>query len=147
MDKKWPWWVAALLFMVFLYLFTASPVSNAQHTLSLFSKFGFLSPKAVIVIDKIVRKMAHFVSFGFLAWLLMKAIQPNPRTYVLAWLLATLYGFSDEIHQIFVPGRTPLFSDVVIDSFGAALVLFLSYHTRQRSLLSKPKVIRYLNIK
>ena len=35
-------------------------------------------------------------------------------------LLSFLYGLSDEVHQMFTPGRTPDMLDVVADTVGAA---------------------------
>ena len=40
-----------------------------------------------------------------------------------AWLLATLYGVVDELHQSFVPGRVCSFADLVSDASGAALAV------------------------
>lgn len=37
----------------------------------------------------------------------------------LPWLIAALYAASDEIHQLFVPGRSGQLSDVILDSAGA----------------------------
>ena len=46
-----------------------------------------------------------------------------------AWLLSVFYAVTDEIHQLFVPGRAGRLLDVGIDGIGAAvgilLVLFL----------------------
>ena len=36
----------------------------------------------------------------------------------LPWLIAALYAASDEIHQLFVPGRSGQLSDVILDSAG-----------------------------
>jgi len=36
-------------------------------------------------------------------------------------LAAALYGVSDEVHQSFVVGRSPLATDVLIDTLGALL--------------------------
>lgn len=42
------------------------------------------------------------------------------RSYiVLAWALATFYAATDEVHQIFVPGRAGMVTDVLLDSAGA----------------------------
>jgi len=45
----------------------------------------------------------------------------NLRILLFAVVMAGLYAVSDEWHQSFTPGRTPLISDVGIDTLGAAL--------------------------
>lgn len=42
---------------------------------------------------------------------------------IAAWVIATLYGVSDEVHQAFVPGRMADVRDVIADATGAALAL------------------------
>jgi hypothetical protein len=41
----------------------------------------------------------------------------------LAWILATGWGVIDEIHQAFVPLRTPELADLAADSVGALLAV------------------------
>jgi len=36
-------------------------------------------------------------------------------------LIVSLYGFTDEFHQSFTPGREPRIRDVIIDTIGGAL--------------------------
>ncbi len=44
------------------------------------------------------------------------------RGWVLAWLLALIYAFSDEFHQSFTPGRHPSMEDIFLfDGIGAAI--------------------------
>jgi VanZ family protein len=43
----------------------------------------------------------------------------NSREALIAIAIVFLYASSDEIHQIFVPTRTALVSDVLIDTTGA----------------------------
>ena len=38
---------------------------------------------------------------------------------IAAWLVATLYGVTDEWHQVYVPGRTSELRDLVNDAVGA----------------------------
>ena len=42
-----------------------------------------------------------------------------------AWAIATLYAATDELHQIFVPGRTGKVTDILLDSAGALLGVLL----------------------
>jgi VanZ family protein len=70
-----------------------------------------------------IRKLAHFTEYLILALLVARALRTNgewrPRHAVLAVLFATAYAMTDEVHQLFVPGRTAAATDVLIDATGA----------------------------
>jgi VanZ family protein len=71
-------------------------------------------------------KPAHLGVYAVLGGLLARAFAGGWRNVtwpqvVLAVVLSTAYGVSDEFHQSFVPGRTPDAMDVVADAAGAAL--------------------------
>lgn len=68
---------------------------------------------------------AYFVLALLLAWALLTLGRPTPETLAVAWVVAVLYGVSDEIHQSFVPNRYPDAFDVATDAVGAAVALVL----------------------
>lgn len=72
--------------------------------------------------DFLLRKLAHMAEYAVLFVLLLRAIDVNNRLmwkhYCLAALLAVLYAFTDEWHQLYVPGREGSVRDVIIDSAG-----------------------------
>lgn len=76
-------------------------------------------------------KTGHFLAYGLLGGLCLRAVtaarwqQVTPTRAAVSWALAAVYGVTDEIHQSFVPGRTPAFDDWVADASGAALVIGL----------------------
>lgn len=45
------------------------------------------------------------------------------KAMILSLLISILYGISDEIHQMFVPMRTPDMMDLLADGIGAGLFL------------------------
>ena len=69
-------------------------------------------------------KGAHVVAYEALGGALLRALARGrsaamtPARIAAAAALATLYGLSDELHQRFVPGRTPDLLDVVADALG-----------------------------
>ena len=86
------------------------------------------------IANPILRKCTHIILFGILATLLYKATESNIK---LAWILATFYGASDELHQLFVPGRGSSLRDVAFDSFGAFLLLGIVVLINRSELLTK----------
>jgi VanZ family protein len=79
-----------------------------------------------------IDKVGHFGVYAVLGWLLARAADRSGIS--LAWAAAAgiVYGATDEIHQAFVPGRTPEFLDWVADSAGVLTAVFL-YHRWRRS--------------
>ena len=76
----------------------------------------------------IVRKSAHFIGYmilGILASGLILYYGNINKKYLLAFLICVIYAISDEIHQLFVPGRAGQVRDVLIDSAGSLLGIIL----------------------
>lgn len=93
----------------------------------------------------ILAKLVHIMYFGFLALLVQRALSQQEKYHILlkyvqiaSILFAVFYGASDEIHQLFTPGRHAQFTDVLIDGLGASLFILCSI--AYRALV--PKVAR-----
>lgn len=78
-------------------------------------------------------KIAHFVMFGLLAFLFLRALL-NGRYRDMTWkaTLATLlfiaaYGVLDEFHQSFIPTRQPDIYDWLADMSGGAAATVLGW--------------------
>lgn len=88
-----------------------------------FEKLDAAEREAVLsTTDHIIRKIAHFCMYATLGALFTFASLYRKRTWLCHILLplafGALYAASDEIHQVFVPGRGPLVTDVILDSCG-----------------------------
>ncbi|MBQ9518101.1 MAG: VanZ family protein [Eubacterium sp.] len=71
----------------------------------------------------IVRKSAHFLEFTGTALIMSAAFYftLNKNRLYLPIICTSLYAVTDEVHQIFVDGRSCELRDWVIDTLGAAL--------------------------
>ncbi len=91
--------------------------------------FGLSSMSSPPVPANIWDKFLHAGFYGVLALVTLRATSGGrlagltPRAVVLAWVITTAYGVSDEFHQSFVPLRSADARDVVADAAGAALAL------------------------
>lgn len=72
-----------------------------------------------------IRKTAHFTEYLILGILVLNLLSNygkiNKRMLLLALIFCYLYAVSDEIHQIFITGRTAKFLDTLIDGTGALI--------------------------
>ena len=69
-------------------------------------------------------KFYHFFEYGFYGFLMINALLKSgvkKRVILFALIISSLYGASDEIHQAFVPNRTPDIRDWIFDTIGAYL--------------------------
>ena len=76
----------------------------------------------------ITRKSAHFIGYmilGILASGLILQYENINKKYPLAFLICVIYAISDEIHQLFVPGRAGQVRDVLIDYAGGLLGIII----------------------
>jgi VanZ family protein len=95
--------------------------------------FGRVAPDRWDAIHHIIRKTGHFIGYGLvgLSWLRawwMTLPESNFFQDALLALLGTAaVASADEIHQTFLPNRTGLASDVVIDCCGAIALQLLVY--------------------
>jgi VanZ family protein len=99
------------------------------------SLIGHVSTPAFEEFHHLLRKTGHFTFYGLLCvlfvrgWLLTFARDASLRTTVWRWrswaagmLSVFLVASADELHQSFLPSRTGLFSDVLLDTSGGLVL-------------------------
>ncbi len=73
----------------------------------------------------IVRKSAHFFLYFILAILVFTLYKRifglNSKSFIYTIIFCFIYACSDEIHQLFINGRTARIFDVFVDTTGAIL--------------------------
>lgn len=88
----------------------------------------------------LTRKAAHIIAYLILGILLFNVIQGYKlsllRTVLLSIVIALGYAVLDEVHQLFVPGRSGELRDVFIDT-AAALVGIGAYYLIHNTLSSR----------
>jgi VanZ family protein len=95
-------------------------------------------------LNRPIRKLAHFILYALMGFLGYLWLHRRRFNILIVQGSITIFAALDEFHQTFVPGRTGKFSDVLLDSFGAAsgifaafLLLCLLYCFRNRSAVDK----------
>ncbi len=117
---RWRWWrflaVAAYMGVLFFV--------SAQSTL----------PELPAALPGIpADKVEHLVAYGVLSLLMVWAIAAGQwrsvswPTVVIAIVVSSAYGYSDEYHQLFVPNRSYDLMDWAADTAGAALAAAVAW--------------------
>ncbi len=90
-------------------------------------------------LHSMIRKSIHFFVYAMLSVLVYLAYQGR-RAVLFTLSVCLLYAISDEIHQLFIPGRSGEIRDVLIDFSGAIFGIILV------KLFMKIKSRRELNV-
>lgn len=75
-----------------------------------------------------IGQFMHFIEFSILAILLSRAMQfafPTKSMTFTVLLFSMLFSLSDEIHQLFVPGRSFQLIDLFVDFLGSLAGVYL----------------------
>lgn len=101
MSKLWKW----------------LPVVVWMGVIFSFSNHTTISTGQVHIVDFLIKKTAHIAEYATLYLLIFNALEKNRLQK--AFILALIYAFTDETHQLFTPGRTGMLRDVLtFDTIG-----------------------------
>ena len=83
----------------------------------------------VTKIENPIRKTAHYFLYFVLGFLVYKSISYSSlkNKCLCASLICLIYSISDEIHQIFIPGRSGEVRDVLIDFSGSITIILIIF--------------------
>lgn len=82
-------------------------------------------------LETIVRKSAHMLIYtigGILFFLYFNTYDiVFKKKIIYSIIICVIYAITDEIHQGFVPGRSPQITDILIDTAGVNIGIVISY--------------------
>lgn len=136
---QWLYWLGPPLLLMSLIFWLGTDRASATQTRTLLERLleqfwpellARLSPEALVNANVVLRKTGHFSGYGLLGVLDARAARwlrgtLNQRTLLAAWAAAAAWASVDEYHQSFSASRGSSFEDVLLDSAGAALAIFL----------------------
>ena len=101
-----------------IYCLSAQTASESTQLSS-----GLLARLGLLIGEGLFRSLAHFCEYALLSFLSVNALYSccGYIRPVLATVFCAVYALTDEIHQIFVPGRAFQLSDITVDISGAVL--------------------------
>jgi VanZ family protein len=147
-KRKIIYWSLLIAWMIVICVMSNQPAnisdSQSNGVLDLFLKMGidvngFFGDLANFV----VRKCAHFLEYMILALLVLNVVKlyfNMKQVIIITIVFVFLYACSDEIHQLFVPGREGAIRDVIIDTCGGITLILIKLgvvHLKSYALQNK----------
>lgn len=126
-------WIAAISWMAVIFYLSHQPGSASSDLSSgivaaLLNFMDQVAPNMEFDVENFhsfIRKNAHFIAYFLLSLLSLNAWRSSGfhglKQLLLGFGMSVLFAVSDEIHQLFIDGRSGEARDVLIDSAGAGL--------------------------
>lgn len=111
------YWLPVLLWALVIFSFSSYSVGSATQ---------------IYWKDFAIKKTAHMVEYAILTVLNYRALLAQgiktTNAALVAMLISVIYGASDEYHQSFTPGREPKVRDVIFDTIGSILAMYVVWN-------------------
>lgn len=126
-----------IIWMIFIFIMSNTNGNDSSSQSNFFANIIL----QFINIDKetltfLIRKVAHMSEYAILAlftyYALIKIAFNKRIIFQITFLISFLYACSDELHQLFISGRSGQFTDVLIDSTGCLIMLLFLYLWQKR---------------
>lgn len=132
--------ILVILWMSFIFIMSNFPsvTSDAQSGFFVTLLSNLFNIDNINILTLIIRKTAHLFEYfvlGILVFCMLKSFNIK-KLILFSGLTCILYSVSDEIHQMFVVGRSCELRDMLIDSLGSILGIIIIYY-----------IIKLINIK
>jgi VanZ family protein len=103
-------YLAPIVWMTLIFVLSAQPALPGPKEYS---------------VDFLLKKISHISVYGILyfLWYFSINLGKKKKNFLLPLIISVAYAFSDEIHQLFVIGRTPAIRDVGYDMLGMSVVI------------------------
>lgn len=121
--------ILMLLWMFLIFLMSSFDATESANQSNFIVSIitNIFKIENIELLSLIIRKLAHFTEYLILGFLTINMLNKNDisKKYLISILICIIYATSDEIHQIFVPGRACQIRDVLIDSIGSITGVYL----------------------
>lgn len=132
-KSKYIAWILVVGWMGCIFYLSHQPASSSSELstgimsflLSIIKWLPFQFDQTIV--HFFIRKGAHFFAYLILGMLVCHALNINRFRFFVALTICIVYAITDEVHQLFIEGRSGEVRDVVIDSFGSivGIVVYL----------------------
>ena len=127
--KKYINLILLLIWLIFIFVMSHfdADTSSSQSGSIVEVIANIFNIKYIEILSLIIRKIAHITEYFILGILTINCLKDYKikNLYISSILFCIIYACSDEFHQLFISGRSGTIIDVLIDSIGIILGIFI----------------------
>lgn len=127
--KKYINLILLIIWLIFIFVMSHfdADISSSQSGSIVEFIANIFNIKYIEILSLIIRKLAHITEYFILGILTINCLKDYKINYlyVSSILFCIIYACSDEFHQLFISGRSGTIIDVLIDSIGIILGIFI----------------------
>ncbi|WP_448921323.1 VanZ family protein [Eubacterium sp.] len=136
-------WILTAICMAIIFYFSSRPANQSAGQSSVVTLFLQRLFHTEAITEHMVRKFAHYTEFAGLGFLINTALycSTGKQKLPLGIAIGSAYAGTDEIHQIFVDGRSCQFTDWALDTAGivTGAIIFLILNLIIRKIIKHKK--------
>ena len=141
------YWILLVSWIIGIFIMSNQPanISDSQSggIIDMLSKIGInMNNIFGELADFAVRKCAHFLEYMILALLVLNVLKlyfDVKQAAIITIVFVFLYACTDEIHQLFVPGRERAIREVIIDTCGGVTSLLINLFLTYKNIRASKK--------
>ncbi len=130
MRKIMKWLFLLFYLSLIFYMSHQEGSASSKNSDFFYQIFPILETKKEIV-TFLIRKSAHILEYVILGLCIWKVVEEyvfdRKKLVIFSFLFCFFCASVDEIHQLFIVGRSGKITDVLIDSIGYSISLFFLY--------------------
>ena len=139
--KKYISLILLILWMIFIFLMSHTSSIDSSNQSGVIVNFinNILQISNVELLETIIRKLAHLFEYFILGILMISYLKNyDIKNYILISIaLCLIYSCTDEIHQVFIPGRNGNIKDVLIDTLGSFIGIIIYKYCKKNIKMIK----------
>ena len=113
--------VLIVIWMIVVFIFSHQTGEGSSGLSSKIAEFLFKNEQLAEKMEAFIRKGAHMAEYAvgailFYSYCLTYPKMPAKKRIIFAEMCIVLYAITDELHQLFIPGRNGNIIDILIDA-------------------------------
>lgn len=120
-KKEYLKYILLILWMIVIFIMSSFDAndSSSQSNFIVNILANIFRINNLNLLSLIIRKLAHFTEYLVLGLLTYNLFKDKKYSLVISIIFCYVYAVSDEIHQLYVPGRSCQILDILIDTAGS----------------------------